>query len=213
MQPDVDAPIGVRVTGYGEASASPDVLRVVLTISCDGADVSSAMSDAAQRTDAVTTALRELDVTDRDLRTEGVDVHRRHNRGGAVAGYRAQHTLAVTCRDVDRAGRLLAAAGDAAGNDLSIDHVGLDIEDRTTVLQQARQAAFEDARGRAERYAVLAGRELGEVQTVVEGTSAGPPAPRGGIRMMAAAAESAELGVEGGDSTLGATVTVTWSWA
>lgn len=212
MQADLDAPPGVRVTGYGEAAASPDVLRLVLTIGCDGADVSTAMRDAANRTDAVTTALRGLGLHDRDLRTVGLNVHRRHNRGGVVAGYRALHTLAVTCHEVDRAGALLAAAGDAAGNDLAIDHVGLEIEDRSAVLQQARQAAFEDARLRAAAYAVLAGRELGAVQTVVEGTSAGPPAPRGGMQMMAAT-ESADLRVEGGESSLSAAVTVTWGWA
>lgn len=200
------------MTGYGEAAASPDVLRIVLTIGCDGADVSTAMRDAAERTDAVVTALRGLGVDGRDRQTAGIDVHRRHSRGQPVAGYRAQHTLVVTCRDVDRAGRLLTAAGDAAGDDLTVDRVGLGIEDRAAVLHQARQAAFADARDRAEQYAVLAGRELGEVQTVVEDTSAGQSAPRGGIQMMAAEL-SPDLDVEVGHSTLGATVDVTWSWA
>lgn len=199
------------MTGYGEATTTPDVLRVVLTVGCHGEDVSTAMHDAAVRTEAVTTALRELGLGDRDLRTSGVGVRQRHSRQGAAAGYRASHTLTVTCRDVSQGGRLLSAAGAAAGNDLSVDHVGLDVADRGPVLERAREAAFHDARSRAQQYAVLAGRELGEVRQVDETTSAAPPTPRGGMQMMAA--ESGDIGVESGESTVGATVTVTWGWA
>lgn len=213
MQPQLEAgPAGVTVSGYGEAAAEPDVLRVVLTVGCEGADVSAAMNDAAHRTEAVTSALRDLGVEDRDLRTSGVEVRQRHNRQGVAAGYRARHSLTVTCRDVALGGRLLGVAGEAAGNALAVDHVGLDLEDSTAVLARAREVAFADARSRAGQYAVLADRPLGEVQQVWEGTSAGPPAPRGGMVMMAAA-ESGDIGVEAGETVRRVTVTVTWGWA
>lgn len=213
MQPQLEpGATGVTVSGYGEAAAEPDVLRVVLGVGCDGADVSSAMRDAADRTQAVTSALRELGVADRDLRTSGVEVRQRHNRQGAAVGYRARHTMTVTCRDVGLGGRLLGVAGEAGGDALAIDHVGLDLEDSAPVLARARQGAFEDARSRAEQYAGLAGRSLGQVQQVWEGTSAGPPAPRGD-RLMMAAAEPGEIGVEAGETVRRVTVTVTWGWA
>lgn len=212
MQPELDTgAAGVTVSGHGEAAAHPDVLRVVLSVGCDGADVSTAMRDAAQRSEAVTAALRELGVENQDLRTSGVDVRQRHNRQGVAAGYQAKHTLAVTCRDTALGGRLLTAAGEAAGNALAVDQVRLDIDDSSAVLEQARQAAFEDARARAGQYAVLADRPLGQVQQIWEGTSPGPQAPRGGMVMMAA--ESGDIGVETGETVRQVSVTVTWGWA
>jgi uncharacterized protein YggE len=202
---------GITVTGYGEASAPPDVLRARFAVGCGDVSVSRAMQAVAERTAAVTAALREVGVADADLQTSSVAVHQRHNRDGAPIGYRAVHSITATCRDAGRAGRLLSAAGDAGGNDLSIDHVGLDLDAREPVLAKAREAAFEDARRRAEHYAVLAGRRLGAVVVVHEGPVAGPPEPRHGVRLMAA--ESADLGIEAGENTVRTSVTVSWSWA
>lgn len=203
---------GITVTGYGEASAPPDVFHARLTINCDGTDVSTAMRDAAERTAAVTSALRTLGLADRELRTTGLAVRPRHNRDGAHVGYTASHRLTATCHDVELGGRLLATASEAAGNQLGVDHIGLEVDDQQPVLRQAREKAFMDARTRAGEYAALAGRELGPVELVQEGIVA-PPVPFAGVRTLQQADYGGELGIEAGENTVNASVTVTWSWA
>ncbi|MDP9443259.1 MAG: SIMPL domain-containing protein, partial [Actinomycetota bacterium] len=73
---------GVTVTGVGEAAATPDVLRVRMTVGCLAGDVSAAMAAAVRRSEAVTSALRSqpLGLADRDIRTAGFDVHRAERR-------------------------------------------------------------------------------------------------------------------------------------
>lgn len=209
MQTAPDA-AGVTVTGYGKAAAPPDVLRAHFTVHGDAADVSSAIGLAADRESAVATALREFGIPDRDLQTAGMAVHPRHNQSGVVIGYRATHTLTVSCRDVSQGGALLSSATRAGGNDISVDHVGLDIDDPAALQAQAREAAFADARARAEQFAALAGHALGPVNSVFEGQPGQQPFPRAAGMAMAEMASAPR--VEAGENTVHAQVTVTWSW-
>ena len=60
----------------------------------------------------------------------------------SVAGYRASHSLTVTTADLTGFGRLLNAAVDAVGNNLGLDHLQFDVEDKSPLLDQARRAGL-----------------------------------------------------------------------
>jgi uncharacterized protein YggE len=110
-------------------------------------------------------------------------------------------------REPERVGDLVQAFAGAAGNALTIDHIGLELGDPAPLLAQAREAAFVDARAKAEQYAALAGRGLGkvvDVSDVVNG--AGQP------RHELMAARSAGTPVERGETSVTSTVTVRWEW-
>ena len=77
-------------------------------------------------------------------------------------------------------------------------------------FEQARAAAFEDARAKAEQYASLAGRPLGPVLRVTEQPERGIPVPRFAAANAAIDA-GAGMPVEAGESTVTATVTVRFS--
>ncbi len=112
----------------------------------------------------------------------------------------------MTVRDVAAVGRILEAAAAPLGNALLVDQVALDVADRSEGLTRARDAAFADARAKAEQYAVLSGAALGDVLEVAE---AGGVVPMG--RPMLAMREAAmAMPVETGDQELTASVTVRW---
>lgn len=198
----------VQVTGTGRATATPDVVRLALGISCDGPDVSTALRDVGGRVQAIGDAARGLGVDGSDIASTGAGVHPRYDRDGQhVVGYQAQHRLSVVVRAMDRVGAVVDAVAAAAGNALSVDSIQLDLSDTSALGDEARSGAFLDARAKAQQYAALADATLGPVQSVVEGSVRTAPAP--GMRMAMAAAAS-PMPVEAGEQTVSASVTVTW---
>ena len=199
----------LEVTGSGSASAPPDVVRIRAGVRCDADDVSSALDDVAGRSAALSSAARDHGVAATDLRTTGTGVHPRHDREGtAVVGYTAYQSLSVTVRDPALVGSLVEAFAGAAGNALTIDHIGLELADSAPLLTQAREAAFADALGKAQQYAALAGRTLGKVARLSD-------VERGGTQprfAMMAAGKAADLSVELGENSVTATVAVRWEW-
>jgi uncharacterized protein len=110
----------------------------------------------------------------------------------------------VTVEDLDRVGELLGVAVNAGGPDARVEHVGLAVE--APELDDARQAAFDDARRRAEQYAALAGRSLGPLLALSE-LDGGP-----GPRPQAEAADAAGVAappVEPGRQQVAVVVTAT----
>lgn len=198
----------IEVSGTGWASAVPDVVRLRVGVRCGAGDVSSALSDATGRAAALAQAARDHGVEPTDLATTDTGVHPRHDREGvAVVGYTAYQNLSVTVRDPSRAGSLVSAFAGAAGDALTIDHLGLEVADPRPLLASAREAAFGDARAKAEQYAALAGRTLGKVRTVTDVVDGGPQP-----RMALMAARTTEGFVELGENTVTTTVVVRWDW-
>ena len=200
----------VQVTGSGKATATPDVVRLALGVTCDGDDVSSALRLVGERVQAIGAAARSQDVRAGDISSTGAGVHPRYDRDGQrVVGYQAFHRLGVMVRDVDRVGAVVDAVAGVAGNSLSVDSIQLDLSDVSALQDEARSAAFLDARAKAAQYAALSDAVLGEVLSVVEGAVGGGPA-RPMMRMAMASADSA-MPVEAGEQTVTAAVTVTWA--
>lgn len=199
----------VTVIGSGRAAVTPDVVRLDLRIGHDAPDVAAALSGAATGLTAVGTVIREQGVADADIRTLDAGVSQRYDNTGTAVGFTAQQRLAVTVRELDAVGRVLEAAAAAIGNALLVDQVRLDVADRGTGLREARDAAFADARSKAEQYAALSGSRLGDVLGVAEGGIGPVGMPK---RAFAVSRDLAEgMPIEGGDLDLVASVTVTWA--
>ena len=198
----------IEVSGTGRAAAVPDVVRLQVGVRVDADDVSSALSDAGSRASGLAEAARDHGIAASDLRTTDTGVHPRHDRDGlTVVGYTAYQNLSVTVRDAGLVGTLVDAFAGRAGNALTIDHIGLDVADPGPLLARAREAAFLDARGKAEQYAALAGRELGKVRGLCDVVEGGPQP-----RMAMMAGRGADTSVELGEHTVTATVVVRWDW-
>lgn len=197
----------VTVTGSGNASVAPDVVRLDLRVGHEAPDVSAALSGAAAQVAIVGTVLREHGISERDIRTIDTNVHQRFDNTGKPIGFTAEQRLGVTVRDLDVVGKVLESAASGVGNALLVDGVRLDVADRSDGLRRARDAAFADALAKAEQYAALSGCELGPVLDVVESGAMPVPMPRMAMAMRDSAAG---MPIEGGDLELHASVTIRW---
>ncbi|WP_328991084.1 SIMPL domain-containing protein [Kribbella sp. NBC_01245] len=204
---------GITVTGTGQAQAPADLLRLQLSIGRSASDVSDAVDAVAGKTEAAKAALIGQGVAAADIRTSSVNVFPEYGDGMRVTGYRASHTLSVSTADLTGFGRLLKAVVAAVGNDLGLDQLSFDIDDKTALVEQARHSAFADARDRARHLADLAGRELGVIDSVIESRNHGGYEPMDfAVPLKGRAAGSPEIAVSPGQQTVEASVTVRWSW-
>jgi hypothetical protein len=196
----------IRVTGTGSAAAPPDVVVIELAAEATAQHAASALT----ATSAALTRMRDAalvgGVERVDVASTGTSLSPAYDREGRLNGYRAFLGLTVRLRDIPRAGHLLADLVAAGGDEARLQGTRFEHSDPEALAAAAREAAFADARDKAQQYAGLAGRALGPVLAIDEGGRPGPaPMPRD-LRLMAEAAVPVESGVQ----AVTAAVTVCW---
>jgi uncharacterized protein YggE len=173
-----------------------------------GETAAAALAANSAAMDDVVAALRGSGIGEDDLRTEQVSVYpRMSDDGRAVVGYDASNTVRATIRDLERAGATVDAAVAAGAN--QVYGPTLTLSDSKAHYRAAVEAAFDDARARAEAIAAKAGVSLGAPVAIVEGGGGGV-AP-GFDRLAAAEAAAADVSVQAGTQEVGATLTVTFA--
>lgn len=175
----------VTVEAVGSVEGTPEVLTARVGVHTRADSVQAAYDQAGQAATAVRDALLNAGVKESDLQTARVSVARadpeRPHRpapptpepderepSGDAAGYVARTTLRVTLRDVEAAGATLDEAIAAGGDAARLGSLGFSLGDDSGLLRDARKAAFDRARAKAEQYAELADRSLGELVGVAE---------------------------------------------
>ena len=201
---------GITVTGVGTVNGTPDTLTFALTVTQTRSDVSVALNAASASMNAVTAALNARGVASADLKTTGALVQPNYTPSGGVDGYTATESLSATLRDLKTAGAAISAAAAAGGDATRIDGVGLDIQHDSTLMTQARAAAYDDAKAKAQQYADAAGEPLGKPTQVTETVSS--PNPIDGRAYAAAgSAASAPMPISPGTAQVSVTVTVVFA--
>jgi uncharacterized protein YggE len=204
----------ISVGGTGRASAAPDVMRVRLTATALRPSVAAALAASEMSVTGIRAALTAAGVMAADASTLGLAINAEQvwteQQGPRTVGYRSEHQLAVSLRDLAAAGRVLGEALAAGGDDVRLDGVSFEVDDETPLRERARAAAWADAERRARQLATLAGRTLGEVREITEqsGVAPGPIVPMMAKRDAMAAVE---VGVQPG--SVGVEVTLAVQWA
>ncbi|MGV9827033.1 MULTISPECIES: SIMPL domain-containing protein [unclassified Gordonia (in: high G+C Gram-positive bacteria)] len=202
----------VTVVGSGKVTGVPDTLRADVGVEATGPDVSTALNESNATVKKVTDAVVAAGVDRKDVATQNVSLTPQYSTpapGGTneITGYQASNTIRITMHDTAKASQVLSAAATAGGDSTRINNVAFSIDDDSTLLEQARKAAFDDARTRASQYASLAGDSLGKVITITE--SSGDAQPQTPQRSSDVAVSAVPL--EPGQQTVSFTVTVTYA--
>lgn len=201
---------GITVTGTGTVNGTPDTLTLDLTVTQTRGDVSSALSAANDSMNAVDSSLSAKGVANNDLKTSGAQVQPNYSSSGSINGYTATESLTATLRDLKTAGSQIGAAASAGGNATRIDNVSLDIENDSSLMTQARSAAYADAKAKAQQYADAAGEALGKPTQITEtvNTPNNPVAYNG---FSAAAPSTSPLPIKAGSAQISVNVTIVFA--
>jgi uncharacterized protein YggE len=190
----------ITVSGHGTAAATPDTAVVRVSAVHRAEALADALAGAESARAEMVAAAGDLVVS-----TVNLSVWPVHEEGRR-ASVEARHTLTIATGDLATANDLLGRLAADVGDRLQVEGVELTVKDPTAALGKAREAAFADARAKAEHLAALADATLGQVEAVVEGGWSPHPAAF-------AAMGKADVGLQPGETTLSASLTVTWSVA
>src|SRR3954447_14796266 len=202
----------ITVPGSGSVLVEPNVASVRLGVNVMAATAGAARESAAQTMNAILEAVLAQRVARRDVRTALVSLNPTMdysgNSGPRITGYQVQNAVAVTLRDLAKAGELIDASLGAGAS--TLDSLEFRLEDATAATDEARQAAMGAARDPATTIADAAGAKLGDVLAVNEGAPSSGPVPFAATRM-ALKAEDASTTVESGTQEISVALTVTFA--
>jgi uncharacterized protein YggE len=200
----------VSVSGVGRATVTPDRASFSVGVESMAPTVAAAVQDNSTRVAAIVAALRKLGATDQEIRTSHVSIYPQqdHQPGKPprILGYQVSNSVSVTRSNPAEVGKFLQAAVDAGAN--TVSGVSFTVSDPARGREGALQAAFADARAKADVLARAAGRTVGRAISITEGTAVTPPPPYPMARMAMKEAVQVDVPVEPGAEELTFTVSV-----
>jgi len=207
----------VTVDGYGTASAPSDSATLTLVATARSSDASQALARVGDVITRVGGLAREHGLGDADIRTSGLAISRCYDREGRPTDeWEADHRLRLRVAEVARLGALIGTlvligpAGspdqaDGATLSVTVEGIDLGLKDPHPLATLAREAAFSDARHKAEELAGLAGRSVGDVRSIVEGAAEGAH-PVAKLAMF----DAGSTPIEAGEQSVGVRLVVTF---
>ncbi len=187
---------GLVVVGEATRSAVPDMVELTVGAQTPGTSATQALRENAARMLNIVQALTAMGISQTDIETTGLSVYPLYPplfypqtgqlpptglsvypqtwHSGAygevqpIVGYQASSSVKVSLRDTNRGGEVLDAAI-AAGANFNIG-VSFKIGDESAVRNVVLQAAYKDARTKADTLAGAVGKKLGDLVGVTEDT-------------------------------------------
>ena len=190
----------LSVSATGEARRVPDVATVSAGVVTQAADANAALRANAEQMNRLMEAVREAGIAERDIQTSDLSVspqyHRADGQAREITGYEARNTVNLTVRDIAGLGGVIDALVAAGAN--QVYGPNFQIGEPDEARDEARRAALDAARARAELYAEALGLRVRRIVSISEGGGF-MPRPMMAVRAMDAMESSP---VSPGESTL-----------
>lgn len=208
----------ITIDGMGEVRAAPDMAVITSGVTTQGATAREALDANTAAMAELVATLKESGIAARDIQTSGFSVNpdyvysderdaNGYTRPPKINGYQVMNTVTVAVRDLETLGGILDKAVTVGAN--TINGVTFSVADPGDLYDEARKAAFADAREKAELYATAAGGTLEELVSIAESQSFNQPQPMP-MYAMRAEADAAAVPVEAGELSFSINVTVQW---
>ncbi|HKO00639.1 MAG TPA: SIMPL domain-containing protein, partial [Thermoanaerobaculia bacterium] len=196
----------LTISGTGMAKAVPDRVSFSVGVSTTAKNVAEAFRANAVKTRAVIDALKKAGVKDREIQTTNFSITQSYLEEGRRGPFVVTNRVTVIREDPAAVSDLLQAAIDAGANDAGA--LTFFVADPSQARDKALEAAFGDARGRAEKLAAAAKRTLGAAMLI----TATPQFDGGALQNTVREAITVSSGpdIESGVSQITETVTVTF---
>lgn len=158
----------ITVEGVGSTKQTPDRVEIALSLTETGATSVDARNAIAQTMKRLEATLSGQKVPTNQIKTENVSVQQDWDyvSGSRVAnGYEARQSLSVVLsgENVEKDAETLLAK---LPNKVNVDSTDFSLVEKKMGIDEARTAAFEDAKKQATQLAQLAGKKLGKVVAI-----------------------------------------------
>jgi len=213
-----DAMSTISIGGLGEVTAAPDTAFITSGVTTQGATAREALDANTKAMGDLLETLKSAGIEARDIQTSGFSVNPNYVYSDArdangyqlppkINGYQVFNTVTVRVRDLASLGGVLDKAVNVGAN--TINGVTFSVADPSKLYDEARKAAFADARQKAELYATAAGEDLGKIVNISESQGYNGPQPY--MMKVAADAASSPVPIATGELSFQINVQVTWN--
>jgi uncharacterized protein YggE len=212
-------PALISISGNGQVTAAPDTAFVNSGVTTQGATAREALDANTKAMNELLATLKEAGIEARDVQTSGFSVSPNYVYSDArdangyslpprIDGYQVYNTVNVRIRDLASLGAVLDKQVNVGAN--TINGITFSVADPSKLYDEARKAAFADAREKATLYAEAAGEGLGKLKSISETQGYDQPQPYM-MKAMADSAAAAPVPVATGELSFTINVQVTWS--
>jgi len=143
----------LKVEGKGTIKVRPDITVVVLEVVTENKELKLAQEENTTRMIAVLRSLRENGILSEDIQTQTYNIVPQYDyiEGKQVfRGYRVEHSLEVTIRDMTKIGEII---DDAVQNGVNqVSSIKFSVANPSAYYQQALNAAVDDALNKARTF-------------------------------------------------------------
>ncbi|MDM5318070.1 SIMPL domain-containing protein [Fictibacillus sp. b24] len=203
----------MTVTGEGTVSATPDQAIITIGVINEGQNLSAAQKENADKTAAVIQGMLSLGISQSDIQTSSyrIDPQYNYENGQQIfRGYRVEHQLQVTVKDIRKTGQVIDTAVASGAN--SVSSIQFTVSNPDAFYNQALTLAIQNAQQKAITMARTLGVTLQPVPVVVQEISQQLP-PRPIPFQAAMLAQSAETPIQPGENRITATVKVEYTYS
>ena len=208
----------IAIEGRGEVAAAPDMATINSGVTTQGATAREALDANTSAMAELIAALKAAGIEARDIQTSGFSVNpnyvytdERDANGYTlppkINGYQVSNTVTVAVRKLDTLGSILDKSVTVGAN--TVNGVSFSVADPSDLYDEARKAAFADARAKAELYATVAGSALEDIVSISETQGFNQPQPYPMYAKAEMAADAA-VPVEAGELSFAINVNVQW---
>lgn len=197
------------VSGEGKVVVVPDEAVISLGVSEQGRNLKFVQEAVNTKMEQLGQSLKELGIDEKDIKTTAYNYYPDYQERGL---YRAQATVSVTVRDLEKVSPALDLVGTLGLDSVTGPLFGLSDELREKSVREARELAIEEAKAKAKELSGLAGMRLGRIVNISEGSNGGYPAPMYGrdIAVSSTMEAKIETPVEVGSSEVVVNVTLSY---
>lgn len=202
-----------QVQGTGKAAAAPDRAVITIGVTNDGTSVTDAQEKTNQAADKIITALKNLGVAEKDIKTVNYSVTPNfdYSTSRKTGTYTVAENLEVKV-PIEKTNQAIDLSTAAGANIVGNVTFTLSDDKERSVENQAREEAVKIAKDKADGLAKASGIKLGKIINVSENFSGGPrPMPvMMDAKLSGSGVPSTPTIVSPGETNVEITVTLTY---
>lgn len=162
----------LNVEGSGTVYMQADQVYVTLGVRLNGEDISDLQKQANETISGIYKALEDAGLDAKMISTSNIYIYPVYDYSEEteeIVGYSINHMLSIHTGDTDKIGTYIDAAFAAGAN--AFESIDFTVKDDSKARKQALELAVADAQQKAEVIASAAGKMLGEIEVISEGSA------------------------------------------
>jgi len=165
----------ISVSGDGKISAKPDMVQLNIGFQEKASSSKEALTKVNSKIDSALKILKDNGIPDSDITTSNLNIYTEYDYSSSyrrVIGQQASETLEVKIKKIDdKATKAVKIIDELSTIDnLQMNGIYFDIEDKTEFFSKAREMAFNKAEQKAQELAKLSKVKLGKPVSISDST-------------------------------------------